>query len=43
MQVEVSPIDVNEYTADDRGRITLGVDYKNATVEVAILDDGTDD
>lgn len=38
MQVEVSVTDVDEYTADDRGRITLGKDFAGKTVTVATLE-----
>lgn len=38
MQVEVSVTDVDEYTADDRGRITLGSDLAGKTVTVAVLE-----
>jgi len=37
MKVEVKPDDVDEYPADNRGRITLGSDYAGETVEVAVL------
>jgi len=37
MKVELSPNDVQELTADDRGRVYLGPKYANDTVEVAVL------
>lgn len=39
MRVEVDPDDVHVLTADDRGRVYLGTEYANKTVEVAVLDD----
>jgi hypothetical protein len=42
MRVEVAPDDVQELTADDRGRVYLGPEYANQTVEVAVVSD-TDD
>lgn len=38
MQVEVPVSDVDEYTADDRGRVTLGAEYAGKTVTVAVLE-----
>lgn len=38
MQVEVSAKDVDEYKADDRGRITLGAEYADKTVTVAVIE-----
>lgn len=38
MHVKVSKEDIVEATTDDRGRIYLGSDYANQSVEVAILD-----
>jgi len=38
MHVKVSKEDIVEATTDDRGRIYLGTDYANQSVEVAILD-----
>lgn len=42
VKVEVSPKDVKEKKADDRGRVTLGAKYAGQTVTVAVLevDDG---
>lgn len=37
MNVEISPTDVQELTADNRGRVYLGTEHANKTVEVAIL------
>lgn len=38
MKLDVKPEDVDEYTTDSRGRLTLGAEYDNQTVEIAILD-----
>jgi len=38
MRVHVDPDDVNTYKADSRGRITLGAEYGDEEVEVAIVD-----
>ena len=38
MQVEVSPTEVEERKADDRGRVTLGAEYAGKTVTVAVLE-----
>lgn len=38
MRVHVSKDDIVESTTDDRGRIYLGTEYANQTVEVAVLD-----
>lgn len=38
MKVEVSATDVEEKKADDRGRVTLGAEYADKTVTVAVLD-----
>lgn len=38
MQVEVSVSDVDEYKADDRGRVTLGSEYAEKLVTVAVLE-----
>ena len=43
MKVEVDPSDVDTYTTDDRGRVYLGTEYTNTTVELAILGVQTDD
>lgn len=37
MKVVISKDDVVEATTDDRGRIYLGTEYSNKTVEVAVL------
>jgi hypothetical protein len=37
VKVEVDPDDVGKYRTDSRGRINLGTEYKNQTVEVAVL------
>lgn len=38
MKVHVDPDDIQQGTTDDRGRIYLGPEYKNETVEIAILE-----
>jgi len=38
MKVHVEPDDVDTYKADARGRITLGAEYGDEEVEVAIVD-----
>lgn len=38
MKVDVDPSDVQTLTTDDRGRVYLGAEYANSTVEVAVLD-----
>lgn len=38
MNVEVSATDVDEYKADDRGRINLGAEHAGKTVTVAVVD-----
>ena len=38
MFVEVSATDVEEKKADDRGRVTLGAEYRGKTVTVAVLE-----
>jgi len=38
MQVEVSATDIEERKADDRGRVTLGAEYADKTVTVAVLE-----
>lgn len=38
MDVKVDPDNIVTGTTDDRGRIYLGPEYKNQTVEVAILE-----
>lgn len=43
MQVNVAPDDVRELSADDRGRVYLGPEHANSTVEVAVLDGDADD
>lgn len=43
MYVRINPDDADTYTTDSRGRITLGSEYANQTVEVAVLDDENDD
>lgn len=43
MKIEVDVDDVNEYKADDRGRVTLGREYRGKNVYVAVVkveDDG---
>jgi hypothetical protein len=38
MQVEVSATKIDELKADDRGRVTLGAEYADKTVVVAVLE-----
>ena len=39
MQVELNPSDIkSDKKADDRGRITLGAEYADKTVTVAVLE-----
>lgn len=38
MQVEVSAKDIEEKKADNRGRVTLGAEFANKTVTVAVLE-----
>lgn len=38
MNVEVPATDVEEYKADDRGRINLGAEYADKNVTVAVLE-----
>ena len=38
MQVEVSAKDIEEKKADDRGRVTLGAEYADKTVTVAVIE-----
>lgn len=38
VEVEIDTDDVQTYRADDRGRINLGIENANKTVEIAILD-----
>ena len=40
MDVNVSKDDIVEATTDDRGRVYLGTEYANRSVEVAVLDAG---
>jgi len=37
MKIELSPGDVQELSADGRGRVYLGPEHANKTVEVAVL------
>jgi len=37
IKVEIEPEEIVEKTADDRGRITLGADYKNQDVKLLIV------
>jgi len=43
MKVEVSATDIDELQADDRGRVTLGAQYKNEKVTVAVLEVESDE
>jgi len=38
MKVEVSATDVEEKKADSRGRVTLGAEYADKTVTVAVIE-----
>jgi hypothetical protein len=38
MKVEVAATDIEEKKADDRGRVTLGMEYAGKTVTVAVLE-----
>jgi len=38
MHVQIDPDDVRKLRTDDRGRVYLGTEYANETVEVAVLD-----
>jgi hypothetical protein len=37
MHVKVDPDDVQELTTDERGRVYLGSEYADTTVEVAVV------
>jgi len=43
MKVEVSPTEIEEREADNRGRITLGADYADKTVTIAVLEEEKED
>jgi len=43
MKIDAHPDDVDEYTADDRGRVYLGTEYANEQVELAIVGVGEAD
>jgi len=38
MKVEVSAKDIEEKKADDRGRVTLGPEYADKNVTVAVIE-----
>jgi hypothetical protein len=38
MNIEVSATDIEEHKADDRGRVTLGAEFADKTITVAVLD-----
>ena len=38
MKIEVSATDIEEKKADDRGRVTLGAEYADETVTVAVIE-----
>jgi len=42
MHVQVDPDDVDALQADDRGRVYLGTEFANKTVEVAVVGVVTD-
>ena len=37
MQLEIDPEDIQKLSTDDRGRIYLGPEYANSTVEVVVV------
>jgi len=43
MYVKVDPDDVQKLTTDNRGRVYLGSDYADTTVEVAVVGVADDD
>jgi len=38
MKIDVHPDEVDEYSTDDRGRVYLGTEYANSSVELAIVE-----
>jgi len=38
MKIEVSATDIEERKADGRGRVTLGAEYADKTVTVAVIE-----
>jgi len=38
MKVEISPSEIEERKADERGRVTLGAEYAHETVKVGIIE-----
>jgi len=40
MKIEVSATDIEELKADDRGRVTLGLEHAHKTVTIAVLEVG---
>jgi len=38
MKVEIQATDIEEHKADDRGRVTLGAEFADKTITVAVLD-----
>ena len=38
VEIEVDPEDIVKKKSDDRGRVTLGAEYADKTVRVAILE-----
>ena len=43
MKVEVDPLEIQERAADERGRITIGMEYADETVTVAVIEVEDDD
>lgn len=38
VEIEIDPEDIVKKKADDRGRVTLGAEYADKTVRVAVLE-----
>lgn len=38
MKIDVDPTDIEKKKADDRGRVTLGSEYAEKTITVAVVD-----
>ena len=38
MKIEVDPVDVDKKKADDRGRVSIGLEHAGKTVTIAIVD-----
>lgn len=39
MKIDLHPDEVDVYNTDERGRVYLGTEYANSSVEIAILQD----